>query len=109
MALFPLWRALLPALPLCPMRALTGLPCPTCGATRAAEAMLGGDLLDAVLYNPLVTVAALAFVVVGLAAPAWTRLGGRLPDLGSTPPIPARIAIALGLAGNWAYVLAHGI
>ena len=77
------------------------------GATRAAEAMLGGHVLDAVLYNPLVTLAALAFLFVGLAAPAWIRSGGRLPSLSATPPVPARIAIAVGLVGNWAWVLAR--
>ena len=61
-ALIPFSRTFLSALPLCPLRTLTGLPCPTCGATRAAEAMLGGHVLDAVLYNPLVTLAALAFL-----------------------------------------------
>ena len=105
--LIPLSRRFLFALPLCPLRTLTGLPCPTCGATRAAEAMLGGHFLDAVLYNPLVTLAALAFLIVGLAAPAWIRSGGRLPSLSATPPIPVRIAIAVGLVGNWAWVLAR--
>lgn len=106
-ALVPLSQPLLSALPLCPLRSLTGLPCPTCGATRAAEAMLGGQVVDAVVYNPLVTLAAIAFLVVGLAAPVWVRSGGRIPGLSSTPPIPARIAIALGLMGNWAYVVAR--
>ena len=106
-ALIPFSRPFLLALPRCPLRSLAGLPCPTCGATRAAEAMLGGHVLDAVLYNPLVTLAALAFLVVGLAAPAWVRSGGRIPGRSSTPPIPARIAIALGLVGNWAWVLAR--
>jgi hypothetical protein len=106
-ALLPFSRTFLSALPLCPLRSLTGLPCPTCGATRAAEAMLGGHVLDAVLYNPLVTLAAIAFLVVGIAAPMWIRSGGRLPSLPATPPVPARIAIALGLVGNWAWVLAR--
>jgi len=108
-ALVPLWQPFSSALPLCPLRTLTGLPCPTCGATRAAEAMLGGHFLDAVLYNPLVTLAALAFLVVGLAAPVWTRVVDRLPDLPSAPPVFARLAMAAGLVGNWAYVISRGI
>jgi hypothetical protein len=109
LALVPYWRTLSSTLPLCPMRSLSGLPCPTCGTTRAVASAVGGRWLDAVLYNPLVTLAAIAFVVIGLAAPAWVRLGGRVPDLRTAPSIRLRIAIASGLAGNWLYLIARGV
>ena len=35
-ALKPVWLTLAPLLPVCSLRATTGIPCPTCGTTRAA-------------------------------------------------------------------------
>lgn len=69
---------------LCPYRALTGLPCPGCGLTRATHYLLRGDLATAWAYNPLLFLAmplALAFALAPLAvsepeATRWrTRLG----------------------------------
>lgn len=45
-------------LPPCPIRALTGLDCPGCGATRMFYSLLHGDLLTALHYNAL----AVAFI-----------------------------------------------
>ena len=41
---------------LCPIRRLTGRPCPGCGMTRALSAALHGDLRRAWRYNRLVLV-----------------------------------------------------
>ena len=43
---------------LCPYRALTGLACAGCGATRALHYILHADLATAWSYNPLLFVAA---------------------------------------------------
>lgn len=43
----------LPGFVLCPFRALTGLPCPGCGMTRAFCALGHGDLSAAFGYNAL--------------------------------------------------------
>ena len=45
----------------CPFRALTGIPCPTCGTTHAAVALLRGDVGGALAANPLATAAGIAF------------------------------------------------
>ena len=37
----------------CPFRALTGLPCPGCGMTRAWISLLHGDLSAAFRFHPL--------------------------------------------------------
>ncbi|HOX25114.1 MAG TPA: DUF2752 domain-containing protein [Candidatus Krumholzibacteria bacterium] len=63
----------------CPLRALSGLPCPTCGGTRALVALADGRLVAAVADNALVTVAVLAVAAWSLGAlaatvvPAWRR------------------------------------
>ena len=43
----------LPGFVLCPFRALTGLPCPGCGMTRAFCAIGHGDFAGALGFNPL--------------------------------------------------------
>ena len=37
---------------LCPFHVMTGLPCPTCGSTRAFFAFLSGQPLHALRLNP---------------------------------------------------------
>lgn len=39
---------------LCVLRRTTGIPCPTCGSTRAVFDIASGQLLDGFLHNPLV-------------------------------------------------------
>lgn len=53
-AVSALWRpSELPGVVLCPFRAVTGLPCPGCGMTRAFCALGHGDLSGAFGYNAL--------------------------------------------------------
>jgi hypothetical protein len=49
-----LWlKGLHPELPgwACPLRALTGVPCPTCFLTRATAAALSGDLQESIHWH----------------------------------------------------------
>ena len=39
---------------LCPLRRYTGIPCFTCGSTRAILALISGDIKTAFLMQPLV-------------------------------------------------------
>ena len=57
--------AVLPLLPgapglVCPLRALTGVPCPLCGMTTSVEATAHGHLLEALRANPAGPFAVLA-------------------------------------------------
>ena len=76
-----------PALPLhppmaCPLRSLTGIPCPLCGMTRACVAVMHGHLGASLAFNPagvLVVVAAVVAVlrpqwVSRLRIPMWTAV-----------------------------------
>jgi hypothetical protein len=109
LALHPLWRALLAVVPPCPARALAGIPCPSCGAGRAVQALLEGRLLAAIEFNPLLALAAAALLPAGLAAPLWVRLGGKLPQVPRPLPLAARAAPLLALAAQWLYLLGRGI
>ncbi|MFN5557992.1 MAG: DUF2752 domain-containing protein [Rhodoluna sp.] len=51
---------------LCPIHALTGLWCPGCGSTRAAESLIRGDFPAAVSNNAML-IAAPVFMLIGVA------------------------------------------
>jgi hypothetical protein len=51
-----------PTLILCPFRALTGLPCPGCGMTRAFCAIAHGHLFKAIGFNAISPIAFLGAV-----------------------------------------------
>ncbi|MFI5168247.1 MAG: DUF2752 domain-containing protein [Thermoanaerobaculales bacterium] len=104
----PFWLALAPLAPACPFRAITGIPCPTCGTTHAAVALLHGDLTAALAANPLASLAGLAFAVGGLLAPLWAVLKLQVPELPSPFPLWARFGLLATLAANWAWVVARG-
>ncbi len=67
------------ALPVCPLRAITGIACPACGGTRAVVALARGDVAGALAWNPFVILALAALLGAGLAALiAPAAVAGRL-------------------------------
>jgi len=94
-------------LPGCPFRTATGVACPSCGTTRAIEALAAGDLVAALSWNPLVIVGSLIFVIGGLFAPIWNRRVGRLPDLRGV--LSVRVGLVSALAANWVYLWLRGV
>lgn len=95
--------------PRCWFRALTGLPCPFCGATHAGLALLHGDALAAVRINPLASIvyAAVGFydlyVAIILLAAGRRRL--RLAGLDQQREKVLLLAGLLLVIINWAYLL----
>ena len=60
-------RPLIPVefVPPCPLKTVTGIPCPMCGMTRGVTSLVHGDFAHALLMNPASYVAvALALVLL---------------------------------------------
>ena len=96
--------------PQCPFLAMTGLPCLTCGATRAAIAFLHANFLQAFSWNPLAFlalcgVAAFDLYAVVVLLGRTPRL--RLVDWTRTERNVVRIAVVCALLLNWIYLMAH--
>ncbi len=80
LALAVVWPLLpVPAVTTCPLRLVTGVPCPFCGMTRAVVAAVHGDFVSSLVFNPggvvilLLAVALLfAWRIRRVAIPAWT-------------------------------------
>ena len=58
----------------CPLRALTGMPCPTCFLTRATSAALRGDLGGSLQWHLFGPIAALGLVFWSVLAIQQRRL-----------------------------------
>ena len=93
----------------CLFRAATGLPCLTCGATRALGDLVAGDVSGALAMNPLATLAALALVPWGIGDLALMPRGRALAL--EVPPPAARalrVLAVVAVLANWAYLIAAG-
>lgn len=81
--------------PPCPLRSITGIPCPLCGSTRGVIAAVHGDVGRALTLNP----ASLFAIVLAVALLATWRVP-RLERL----RIPVWVSAGI-LGGLWAYQL----
>ncbi|MEM9561544.1 MAG: DUF2752 domain-containing protein [Actinomycetota bacterium] len=92
---------------LCPYRRCTGGDCPLCGGTRAAGALLRGDVAGSWARHPLVPILALQ-VAIGAVVAGIARRRGR--DLRRWRPLVQRVLLAnLALAvAIWVVRLASG-
>jgi hypothetical protein len=99
------WMACRMPLPGCAFRAITGIPCPTCGATHCVLALMHGHVAQAIGWNPLAFAAIIALACFNLYSAAvqfrW------LPRIRfSATPSDRRvlfIVAVLIVAANWAY------
>lgn len=97
-------------MPLCPFKTLTGLPCPTCGVTRAVMAMTRLDFAAALAFNPLAAAAALfgALYLLYAGVVLAARLRRFRPRLTPRDLNVARVAVLTVLAANWLYLVLVG-
>lgn len=108
LALSPLAAIVARLTPPCLLKAWTGIPCPTCGSTRAVLAIARFEWLDAIRVNPLAAFGVIGLLAAGLAAPFWIRAGGRIPVLTRRARRAALWAIVATAAANWAYLALSG-
>jgi hypothetical protein len=93
--------------PPCPLKALTGIPCATCGGTRCALALAAGNLREAFHWHPVLAAVALLspVVLIGDLVRAWRRA--------PYPALPenrwARLGGILLVAATWILQVARGI
>ena len=92
---------------LCVFKNLTGLPCPTCGSTRAIGRLFALDLAGALAMNPLATLGA-GVVAAWALADLVLLPRGRALGIDVQPRLASRLRIAALLVFllNWAYLLA---
>ena len=105
--LYPEWTLIVRAGPsTCLLKLFTGVPCVACRGTRAALALLRGDLSTAVGFNPLATL----FLLAVVAFLTHLSITGRSLRIGFSRPewVLLWTLFLLALAGNWAYVILQG-
>jgi len=81
---------------LCPLRAVTGVPCPLCGSTSAFIALGSGEVMAALAAQPVTAAATVLAVAAPRAVAArWRRLSQQW-----------RITLTVAIAfGSWVYQL----
>jgi hypothetical protein len=92
----------------CPLRGLAGIPCATCGMTRAFVHLAHGDVGLAVAASPLGALVAAGAWLFAAADLARVAVGAPLPLPGARA---LRAATGAGIAlllANWAWLLARG-
>jgi Protein of unknown function (DUF2752) len=93
----------------CLFKGLTGLPCPTCGSTRALGRLVHLDVAGALAMNPLTTLA-VALLAIWALCDLGLLARGRALDLEMGRPL-SRVVRLLAVAAvlmNWLYLLASG-
>lgn len=104
----PLAPRLVTALPICPVRAVFDLPCPSCGTSRAALALSRFDLPGSIAANPLAALAWVILVVGGLIAGMLALAGIPLREPRWRLSLRSRAALVAIVLANWLYLLGAG-
>ncbi|MCU1500011.1 MAG: hypothetical protein JWM47_3964 [Acidimicrobiales bacterium] len=83
--------------PLCPLKAATGIDCPFCGSLRAVHSLTRMDLAGALSHNLLFTLAAPALVVVW-AVWLLRSLGHRVLPRWQLPAATGTVVVVVAVA-----------
>ena len=99
-------------IPICRFHATTGLPCPTCGATRAIHLLSTGKVIQAWIMQPLLITIAIFAIIYTLYA--FIVVLGKLPRIrlvNVTTKNRNHILIACTalIILNWIYLALAGI
>ena len=96
---------ILDLMPSCAFRAFTGIPCPTCGATRSLVHFAHGDLSASFGMNPAIALLLFAALLM-FAYDVATLFSGSRIFLSLTPREATliRAGAIMVLVANWAYL-----
>ena len=89
----------------CPFKALTGLPCATCGMTRAFVYLAHGDPRAALAASPFGALLAGGGWLFAAADGVRCGLALPLPGLGHRAPRALAIGGLIALLANWAFLV----
>ncbi len=92
---------------LCPLRRYTGIPCFTCGSTRAILALVTGDITTAFLTQPLVIslICMLAPILLFNICAALLKKRMLLLSLSRTEKTVLFVSLTVATLINWLYLL----
>ena len=108
LVLSPLGERLAGALPGCAVKAIAGLPCLSCGTTRAGLALARLDLLSALAINPVAALGWMVLIIGGLIVGAAALLGRPVREPDWRLSKRWRLALVLVLVVNWLYLFGSG-
>ncbi len=94
----------------CAMKSTFGIPCMTCGSTRATLRLLHGDVLGAIAYQPMMMAVYLLVVLWGLTSLVLFAQNKRVKiRLSRTEDRIFKAVLIVVPLVNWAYLIAMGI
>jgi hypothetical protein len=88
----------------CPLRMLTGIPCPTCGGTESLMEILHGSLSGAFRANPMVAAAFLLIAASGVAGIATLPWAHHVRAPRRPTGLVLLAAILVPILANWLYL-----
>jgi hypothetical protein len=93
--------------PACALKGFTGMPCPTCGSTRAVLHLAHGNVFAALAFNPLISACLLTAVLFFLYSlitlmPGVPRIGLAFSE-GEKNAL--RIGAVMMVLVNWMYLI----
>jgi hypothetical protein len=94
-------------LPACPLRTITGVPCPGCGVTRLADAVAHGRVGEALGADPLGVALLAAVATLAVVAVIARARGASLPARVGSWPVVGVLAALVGL--RWLDAVATGL
>ncbi len=98
---------LLSLAPTCVFKALTGIPCPTCGSTRSLVLLSHGHIVPALFMNPLIGACGLAGILLFFIDLITLFLG--LPKISIFVPQSGkdrmRFYMLFLIVANWSYLI----
>ncbi|MCD6161577.1 MAG: DUF2752 domain-containing protein [candidate division Zixibacteria bacterium] len=93
----------------CLFHNLTGVPCLSCGVTRAVGAFFSGEFISMLCFNPLAVLfcAALFFFSLFKLVEYIFRFKLRI-DVSSKISLAVRVTVIFLVAANWLFLIAAG-